>query len=161
MTGSIRRTDLKIFKPEQQGNNETAGGQRSVNEVENGQLNQVFTSISVIDHSQGSVEIEKIFPGIDTPGTERLKDAHIYLSDPPQDPLVSCFIVQSSDIDDESRLPQMKDYLESSIVPGLLLCSGLSGMVQYQDLIPADDLARNATNSAAVRPVMRWHEGEQ
>lgn len=151
MTGSIRRTDLKIFKPEQQGNNETAGGQRSVNEVENGQLNQVFTSVSVIDHSQGSVEIEKIFPGIDTPGTERLKDAHIYLSDPPQDPLVSCFIVQSSDIDDESRLPQMKDYLESSIVPGLLLRSGLSGMVQYQDLIPADDLARNATNSAAVQ----------
>lgn len=150
MTGSIRRTDLKIFKPEQQGNNETAGGQRSTNEVENGQLNQVFTSVSVIDHSQGSVEIEKIFPGIDTPGTERLKDAHIYLSDPPQDPLVSCFIVQSSDIDDESRLPQMKDYLESSIVPGLLLRSGLSGMVQYQDLIPADDLAKNATNSAAV-----------
>lgn len=151
MIGSIRRTDLKIFKPEQQGNNATAGGQRSTNEVENGQLNQVFTSISVIDHSQGSVEVEKIFPGIDTPGTERLKDAHIYLSDPPEDPLVRCFIVQSADINDESRLPQMKEYLEASVVPGLLLRAGLSGLVEFQDLIPAEDLARNTTNTASVQ----------
>jgi len=150
MTGSISRTDLKIFKPEQQGNNETAGGQRSTHEVQNGQLNQVFTSVSVIDHSQGSVEIEKIFPGIDTLGNERLKDAHIYLSDPPEDPLVSCFIVQSIDLNDESRLPQMKEYLESNVVPGLLLRSGLSGMLKYQDLLPAADLAQDESNTRPV-----------
>lgn len=150
MTGSIRRTDLKIFKPELQGNSDQAGGQRSSNEVLNGALNQIFSSITVIDHAQGAVEVEKIFPAIDTPGTERLKDAHIYLSSKPLDPYVSVFIVESALINDNSRRPEMIEAIESGAVAGNLLRKGLSSVVQFQDLLPLSDFYQTETQGSVL-----------
>ncbi|MCG9722108.1 hypothetical protein [Shewanella sp. Isolate7] len=133
---TITRDDLKVFKPEQLGDAASAGGQRTKNPVISGELNQLFKAISDIDHAVSAVDIVKCFPALDTTGTETLLDGHIFISQPPTDPLVSWVIAESSGLDDESRMIDMIDLLESSVRAGQLIRDGLIGLLAGQDSFP-------------------------
>lgn len=130
---SITRNDLKIFKPEQLGTSDDAGGQRTRNAVQSGKLNELFTAISDIDHAQSSLDIVKCYPALDTTDTGTLLDAHVFISQPPTDPLVSMLLVEADALDDEDRMVEMKEILESSVTAGSLIRSGAPGFLPNQN----------------------------
>ncbi|WP_392342644.1 hypothetical protein [uncultured Shewanella sp.] len=130
---SITRNDLKIFKPELLGTSDDAGGQRTRNAVQSGKLNELFTAISDIDHAQSSLDIVKCYPALDTIDTGTLLDAHVFISQPPSDPLVSMLLVEADTLDDEDRMVEMKEILESSVTAGSLIRSGAPGFLPNQN----------------------------
>ncbi|MBU2113720.1 MAG: hypothetical protein KKE94_08085 [Gammaproteobacteria bacterium] len=138
------RTDLKIFKSERMTQQPDAGGQRTANEVQNGQLNEVFGNISDIDHAQSAVDIAKIYPAVSTANTALLQDGHILINEPTLDPLVDVMIIESAAVNDGSTRADIIEAIESSVVPSLLLRSGLSEMVAGQDQINTLDLSSDA-----------------
>lgn len=111
---AILRSDLVIYKPEQLGNTDQAGGQRTNNPVVSGQLNNLFPPISDIDHAQSALQITKCYPTLDTAGTEQLIGAHVFINQPPVDPLVNVLLVESDDLTDATRRPGMVSILESA-----------------------------------------------
>ncbi|GAB2933668.1 hypothetical protein [Rheinheimera gaetbuli] len=141
------RTDLKIFKSERMTQQPDAGGQRTGNEVQNGQLNEVFGNISDIDHAQSAVDIVKVYPAVATNNTELLQDGHILINEPPIDPLVDVMIVESAAINDGSTRADIVEAIESSVSAGLLLRTGLTGMLAGQDTINRLDLAGNSVGT--------------
>lgn len=138
------RTDLKIFKSERMTQQPDAGGQRTSNEVLNGQLNEVFGNISDIDHAQSAVDIVKIYPAVATNDTALLQDGHILINEPTLDTLVDVMIIESDAINDGSTRADIINAIESSVVPSLLLRSGLSEMIAGQDQLNILDLTSYA-----------------
>lgn len=136
----ISRDSLKIFKPELLGSSNEAGGQRTNNAVQSGQINELFDAISDIDHAQSSIEIAKAFPTLYTDDTGKLKQAHVFFSEPPVDPLVNVFMIESPALDDESRMTDMKEIIESSVTAGELIREGGPGFLVNQNSFSSDYL---------------------
>jgi hypothetical protein len=111
---TIQRTDLKIFKPQLLGNAPFAGGHRTTNAVESGKLNDVLSSISDVDHARSSFDLVKLYPAVNTADASLLQDAHVYIGDQPDDPLVSTLLVESSSLKETSLLSDMKNMLPLS-----------------------------------------------
>lgn len=130
---AINRSDLAIFEPEQLGNGPNAGGQRTANRIVSGQLNNLFSPISDIDHARSAVQIAKCYPALDTAGTESLVGAHIFINRPPVDDKVSVILVESDLLTDDSKMEDMVNILESSVVMGGLAGSVVPGMIYGQD----------------------------
>lgn len=101
------RTDLKIFKPQRIGNEPHAGGHRTSNAIVSGKLNDVFSSISDIDHARSSFDLVKLYPALSTADASRLQDAHIFLSDQPDDPLVNVLLVEALGLKDTDLVSDM------------------------------------------------------
>jgi hypothetical protein len=137
---TITRNDLKVFKPELLGTSDDAGGQRTRNAVQSGKLNELFTAISDIDHAQSSLDIVKCYPALDTVDTSTLLDAHVFISQPPTDPLVSMLLVEAAALDDEDRMIEMKAILESSVTAGSLIRQGAPGFLPNQNSFNKDYL---------------------
>ncbi|QYK07565.1 hypothetical protein [Shewanella mangrovisoli] len=136
----ISRNSLKIFKPELLGSSNEAGGQRTNNAVQSGQINELFDAISDIDHAQSSIEIAKAYPTLYTDDTGKLKQAHLFFSEPPVDPLVNVFMIESPALDDESRMSDMKEIIESSVNAGELIREGGPGFLVNQNSFSSDYL---------------------
>ncbi|MCK8043919.1 hypothetical protein MSG37_03405 [Shewanella sp. 1CM18E] len=137
---TITRENLKVFKPELLGSSDEAGGQRTKLSVESGKLNELFSAISDIDHAQSSLDIAKCYPALDTTDTSILLDGHIFISEPPTDPLVSMFLVESDALDDGARMTNMKEILESSVTAGRLIRDGGPGFLVNQNSFSTDYL---------------------
>ncbi|MGL4545834.1 MAG: hypothetical protein ACRCUU_09870 [Plesiomonas sp.] len=133
---AITRADLKIFKPEMLGSSDDAGGQRTKIPVVSGKLNELFPAISDIDHAASAVDIVKCYPALDTTATPVLLDGHVFISEPPTDPLVSMIIAEDVNLNDASRMTDMKDILESSVRAGQLIRGALTGLLAGQDTFP-------------------------
>ncbi|KRS22815.1 hypothetical protein AAY72_01490 [Alishewanella sp. WH16-1] len=144
------RTDLKIFKSQRMTQNANAGGQRTANEVANGQLNEVFGNISAIDHAQSAVDIVKIYPGVSTANTQLLQDAHVLINEPPEDPKVDVMLIEAPGVTDASVRSNIVEAIESGVTAGQLLRSGLSGMLAGQNSIPSTDLLNNAVSGEST-----------
>lgn len=136
----ISRDSLKIFKPELLGSSNEAGGQRTNNAVQSGQINELFDAISDIDHAQSSIEIAKAFPTLYTNDTGKLKQAHVFFSEPPVDPLVNVFMIESPALNDASRMTDMKEIIESSVTAGELIREGGPGFLVNQNSFSSDYL---------------------
>lgn len=133
---AISRADLKVFKPEQLGSSDDAGGQRTKLAVESGKLNELFRAISDIDHAQSAVDIVKGYPALDTPDTSILLDGHVFISQKPTDDLVSLLIAEAATLDDADRMTDMVEILESSVRAGQLIRNRLIGFLEGQDTFP-------------------------
>lgn len=133
---TITRNNLKIQKPQVLGSNADAGGQRTNNTVIGGQLNQLWKAISDVDHARGSFDLAKCFPWVDTPGTETMSDAHIFFGQEPTDEMVKMFIAESAALPDASRMTDMINILEGSVVAGAFIRSCQYGFLAGQDSFP-------------------------
>lgn len=133
---TLTRDNLKILKPELLGDSAQAGGQRTNNEVVSGEINQLVKAISDIDHAQSAISIAKFFPALVTDGTETLIDGHIFVSEPPLDPLVSFVIAESAGLNDSSRMSDMIELLEGSVRAGAIIREGLIGLLEGQGSFP-------------------------
>ncbi|AUR84130.1 coil containing protein [Vibrio phage 1.049.O._10N.286.54.B5] len=147
---TITRDKLKIFKPELLGTSDEAGGQRTRNVVQSGKLNELFRAISDIDHAQSSLDIVKCYPGVDTQDTSTLLDGHVFISEPPTDELVSMLLVESSSLDDDSRMVEMKEILESGVTAGDLITEGAPGFLPNQNTFSRDYLGSTHTGNYRV-----------
>ncbi|MEI8602274.1 hypothetical protein P4S55_16215 [Shewanella sp. PP-Sp27a-2] len=133
---TISRLDLKVFKPEQLGSSDDAGGQRTKLAVESGKLNELFRAISDIDHAQSAVDIVKCYPALDTHDTSILLDGHVFISQKPTDEMVSLLIAEAATLDDADRMTDMVEILESSVRAGQLIRNRLIGLLAGQDTFP-------------------------
>lgn len=133
---TISRNDLAIFKPEQLGSSDQAGGQRTKNAVVSGKINDLFSPITDLDHARSALDIVKCFPTVNTANTTPLLGAHIFISERPADPLVNYLIAESSELDDADRMTDIVDILESSVRAGQLIRNRLVGMLAGQDSFP-------------------------
>ncbi|MBD1584760.1 hypothetical protein HC733_21315, partial [Pseudoalteromonas sp. S16_S37] len=111
---TIIRSHLKIFKPERLGSAPNAGGHRTNNAVISGKLNDVFSSISDVDHARSAFDLVKLYPAVSTNDASKLQEAHVFISDQPEDPLVSTLLVESPLLRDDSLLPDMLDMMTDS-----------------------------------------------
>lgn len=144
---TIERSDLAIFKPEMLGDNDEAGGQRTNDRVTSGLLNDLFGPISDIDHAQSAVQIVKCYPALDTAATEQLVGAHVFINKPPVDPLVAVLIVESDDLNDNSRMPEMIDILESGVTAGALIQNAGPEFLELQNSFLVKYLTRNESGT--------------
>lgn len=158
---TITRENLKIFKPELLGSSDDAGGQRTLNVVESGKLNELFQAISDIDHAQSALDIVKCYPAVDTPDTSTLLGAHLFISEPPTDALVSMMTVQSDALNDESRMTDMKEILESGVTAGSLIREGAPGFLPNQNSFSRDYLeSRYTLNNKEYRKFTNLRVGQ-
>ncbi|WP_440053378.1 hypothetical protein ACSLBF_10555 [Pseudoalteromonas sp. T1lg65] len=111
---TIIRRHLKIFKPERLGSAPNAGGHRTSKAVISGKLNDVFSSISDVDHARSAFDLVKLYPAVATDDATRLQDAHVFISDQPDDPLVCTLLVESPQLRDDSLLDDMLPMMTSS-----------------------------------------------
>lgn len=110
---TVLRTDLKIFKPERLGNEPFSGGYRTSDEVISGKLNEVFRSISDIDHARSAFDLVKLYPTVNTADNSHLQDAYVYISEQPTDPLVSTLLIENDNLSDGDLLSDMQLLLAS------------------------------------------------
>ncbi|WP_010604394.1 hypothetical protein [Pseudoalteromonas maricaloris] len=108
------RSHLKIFKPQRLGSAPNAGGHRTNNAVVSGKLNDVFSSISDVDHARSAFDLVKLYPAVATDDATKLSDAHVFIADQPEDPLVSTLLVESPDLRDDSLLEDMLALMTAS-----------------------------------------------
>lgn len=85
----MNREDIKLYKSQVMDDTKDGGGYRTLNEVVDGQTNEIFPDISSIDYVDGDFSLMKVFVGIDTPDTSKLTDAHIYITEPPESSLIN------------------------------------------------------------------------
>ncbi|MCZ4339657.1 hypothetical protein [Shewanella colwelliana] len=130
---TITRNNLKVFKPELLGSSDEAGGQRTKTPVVSGKLNELFSAISDVGHAQSDIDIAKCYPALDTTDTAVLIDAHVFISEPPTDPLVSVMLVESEALDDADRMTDMIEIIESSVTMGSLIRDGAPGFLPNQN----------------------------
>lgn len=111
---SILRSHLKIFKPERLGSAPNAGGHRTNEAIESGKLNDVFSAISDVDHARSAFDLVKLYPAIATNDDSELQDAMVFISDQPNDTLVSTLLVESPQLRDDSVLTDMLNMMTHS-----------------------------------------------
>lgn len=157
----MNRNDLKIFKPELLGDHDSSGGQRTLNPIDSSKLNELYRPISDIDHAQSAIDIVKAYPGLNTQTTESLLDGHVFISEPPADPLVNTMLVESDALNDASRLTDMREILQSSVTAGELVRKGMPGFLPNQNSFSMDYLTSIETlNNHETRKVYRLRLGQ-
>src|SRR5690554_4559422 len=113
MAQQIESKDIKLYASEKLNDAPDGGGRVTANEIESGQINNVFQDISRVDHANGSVELRKLFMGIRTNNNAPLLGAHMLVVEPPLDPNVTTLIFQTPKIDRETDTRVVaRDYLE-------------------------------------------------
>ena len=63
---SLSASDVKLFQSERLTDTEDGGGRATGNEVQPGQVNNVFEDISRLDRATGNTSLRKVFVGLST-----------------------------------------------------------------------------------------------
>ena len=127
---ALLSSDIKILKSEVMNDTVEGGGRMTTNEVVNGQINNIFPSISELNTVEGNISFRKVYGGVLTADTETFYGANVIVSDPPDDPLVNVALFTTKSYSD--RRNGIKDYLETYVVPaaqypGFVLTGASSG----------------------------------
>jgi hypothetical protein len=91
----ILSQDLKILKSSVMADTPDGGGPMAGNEVEDGVSNNMFPDTSSGDRAFGRVNIRSVFGVAQTPDADTLLGAHVMISEPPDDLLVHCTLMES------------------------------------------------------------------
>src|SRR5690554_3020916 len=117
MAQQIESKDIKLYASEKLNDAPDGGGRVTANEIESGQINNVFQDISRVDHANGSVELRKLFMGIRTQNNAPLLGSHMLVIEPPQDDNVTTLIFQTpKDGREIDQRTAARDYLETYYV---------------------------------------------
>ncbi len=141
---SLSASDVKLFQSERLTDTEDGGGRATGNEVQPGQVNNVFEDISRLDRATGNTSLRKVFVGLSTNDAAPYLGSHVVLTKAPQDPNVSVTLFDTDSETDERR--DARDFLESYLVPAgtatwQLLGNQLAGsrsLVGFQPLVISD-----------------------
>ncbi|MBT13314.1 MAG: hypothetical protein CMI02_14910 [Oceanospirillaceae bacterium] len=141
---SLSASDVKLFESERLTDTEDGGGRATGNEVQPGQVNNLFEDISRLDRATGNTSLRKVFLGLSTNDAAPYLGSHVVLTKSPQDPNVSVTLFDTDSEVDERR--DARDFLESYLVPAgtatwQLLGNQLQGsrsLVAFQPLVISD-----------------------
>lgn len=92
---SLLSTDIKLFEAQVMRDAADGGGRMVHVQVPDNQLNNVFDSIADLNLTYGNVSLRKIYVAVDTVNTDIFYGVHAFISDPPDDPLVSALLFNS------------------------------------------------------------------
>ncbi|MCQ4165144.1 hypothetical protein [Tahibacter harae] len=98
---AIIATDLKFFQAERMTDFADGGGRITSVEIIDNAINNVFPDRSNLDAILGRVSLRKFFFQVHTANTDAYLGAFIFLTDPPDDPLVHVSLFDTADPDDE------------------------------------------------------------
>ncbi|AZZ98749.1 hypothetical protein [Pseudoalteromonas sp. R3] len=143
------RSDLKIFKPERLGGEPNAGGQRTNKAIENGKLNDVFAAISDVDYAWSAFELAKLFPAVATADASLFADARVFISDEPDDPLVTVLLAESEQLTDTSVLSDMMGMLGTGRFHGMATTTG--AMEAGTQEVPVNRISANLAPTTSRR----------
>lgn len=110
--------DIKLLKSQVMDDVDEGGGRATGVEITDGASNGIFPDISELDRAYGRVNLRKVFPKVNVPTVESYYGANIIISDPPDDPKVSCTLFTTSDGFDKRS--DAKSQLEAYVVAGPL-----------------------------------------
>lgn len=89
---AITKSDVKLMKSERMDDTDEGGGRMSGTEIIDGNVNNMFDDISRLDRTKGRVSMRKGFVGAFTANNDTYGGAHVILTEPATDPLVSVCI---------------------------------------------------------------------
>lgn len=115
---AINKNDIKLFQAQDNTDNNSGGGQRTANEVIDGEVNNLFPDISRIDTVSGDVALRKVFPTVLTTNQDVYYGAHGLIRKVPTDPNVSALLFHTDSPTDQRIDAQ--DAIESYVVASYL-----------------------------------------
>lgn len=115
---AILEGDIKLLKSQVMDDVDEGGGRATGVEITDGTSNSIFPDISELDRAYGRVNLRKVFPKVATPTVESYFGANLIISDPPDDPKVSCTLFTTRDGFDHRSDAKLQ--LESYVVAGPL-----------------------------------------
>lgn len=129
---TILEHDVQILKSQVLADVPEGGGAATGVEIIDGVSNNLFPDISELDRVYGAVNLRKVFVGIRTADTDGYFGAHVIVSDPPDDPDVSCVLFNTESPFDTrvSAASRVESYLaQGSVYAGQLFGNHLTGQM--------------------------------
>jgi hypothetical protein len=93
----ITRNDIRLYKAQDNTDNDNGGGSMTGVEVVDGEINNLFPDISRIDTVNGDVAMRKMFPAVITENTDIYYGAHAIVRSNPTDDRVSVVLAHTND----------------------------------------------------------------
>lgn len=108
---TINNNDIKFRQSERMTDNPDGGGMMSKNVIVDGDMNNVFSDSSDLDAILGRVSLRKVYMHVDTANTDTFLGSFVFLTDPPDDPLVEVTLFNTASFVDERANAQ--SYVEN------------------------------------------------
>lgn len=108
---TLLSSDIKLLQSERMNDYTEGGGSMTAHEVVNGQVGNVFDSISSVDYVAGNVSLRKVFAAVTTADTSTFYGANVIIAEPPEDPLVNVAMFSNGDFSDTRN--SYKTYIET------------------------------------------------
>ena len=113
---AITKEDVKLMESERMDDTDEGGGRMTGTEVIDGNVNNMFRDISRLDRVKGRVSMRKGFIGAFTENQDVYSGAHVVITDPADDALVSgCMFTTDDPYDDRIGA---RDRVESYVAQG-------------------------------------------
>lgn len=93
----ITRDEIRLYKAQDNTDNDNGGGSMTGVEVVDGEINNLFPDISRIDTVNGDVSMRKMFPAVITENTDIYYGAHSIVRKNPDDARVSVVLAHTDD----------------------------------------------------------------
>ncbi len=108
---TIFQSDLKLVHAVEDSQFDTGGGPLTNREIADGAIGELIDPIDEVAASIGRVYVYKGGAVVDTPTTDRLQNAFLFISETPSDPLISATLTTTKDPFD--RVPAIRAHIES------------------------------------------------
>jgi hypothetical protein len=126
----IQEANIKLLKSQVMDDVDEGGGRATGTAIADGASNAIFNDIAELDRAYGRVNLRKTFVKVDTTSTDGYYGVHVVVSDPPDDPKVSCALFTTQDGFDtrNDASGRVESYLaQGSIYAGLLFGDHIAG----------------------------------
>lgn len=115
---TILASDIKLLQSERMTDAVDGGGRMTSSEVLDGVAGSLFPKVSRLDAVYGRVNIRIIYAAVMSALAETYGGAHAIITDPPDNPRISCVMFSSGNHFDTRR--DARDRIESYVVAGAL-----------------------------------------
>src|SRR5512143_1989252 len=113
---AITREDIKLLESEKMTDYEDGGGHMTGRVVVDGQLNNIFPSISELDLAYGRVRMRKVFAVALDDSDDAYYGAHVVIDRRPSDPLIDCLLFSTGSWSDQRT--DARDAIERYVTAG-------------------------------------------
>lgn len=109
----INKADIKLMQAQNLDDTDEGGGQMTVHEVVDGNVNNLFPDISRLDRTYGRVSLRKAFLSVQTEDRATYYGSHIAITEQAEDPLVNVTFFSTENWSDmrEDAINNMESYL--------------------------------------------------
>lgn len=122
---TITPADIQILESERMRDTPDGGGRMTQNAIADGQVGNIFPKVSRVDAVYGRVNLRKIYLAVRTATLDMFGGAHAIITDPPDNPLISCALFSTGSAFDTRT--QARNRIESYVVAGPLSILRLYG----------------------------------